>query len=156
MGKLVHGFASRGKQDATYKSWVSMHHRCKETSQDFPNYGARGISVCARWDLFENFLADMGERPDGMSLDRINNDGNYEPGNCRWITHAGQCNNRRSTHLVTFNGETRSLSEWSRHLGMSKHGIQLRLRKGWTLEQALSTPKLRQGAYRNGSGGRSP
>ena len=80
-----------------YMSWASMHGRCSNpnNTKDWPNYGGRGISVCGRWRRFQNFFADMGERPVGLSLDRINNDGNYEPSNCRWATRLEQNHNRR-------------------------------------------------------------
>ncbi len=78
-----------------YMIWNAMHQRCKnEKVRSYRWYGARGISVCERWNSFDNFLIDMGFRPEGMTLDRINNDGNYEPGNCRWVTHKENCNNR--------------------------------------------------------------
>lgn len=78
-----------------YKVWSAIHQRCKNPkSTAYKYYGERGISVCERWNKFENFLEDMGERPEGMTLDRIDNDGNYEPSNCRWVTHQVNCNNR--------------------------------------------------------------
>ena len=84
----------------TYKSWQSMKERCyNSNSISYKNYGAIGIEVCERWMVFENFLADMGERPEGMTLDRIDNDGNYEPINCRWATYIQQSRNRKTTRL---------------------------------------------------------
>ncbi len=98
-----------------------MWDRCTRTGHPaFAQYGGRGITVCARWKRFENFLADMGERPAGMTLDRYpNHDGNYEFGNCRWATPREQGNNTRANRVLTVNGESRTLTEWARLRGMS-------------------------------------
>lgn len=94
--KYVHGHTRAGWMSRTYQAWVSMRERCgNQTRRGYKNWGGRGISVCERWLTFANFLADMGERPDGKSLDRVNNDGNYEPNNCRWATASEQALNRR-------------------------------------------------------------
>ena len=93
---VKHGHASPGLRTPTYMVWGSMIQRCTNPNNSgWPDYGARGISVCERWLTFENFLADMGERPDGLSIDRVDNNGNYEPGNCRWATASQQQRNRR-------------------------------------------------------------
>jgi hypothetical protein len=92
----THGHAGAQKRSPEYQSWTSMLARVRATTgRRYRDYGAGGITVCERWLVFENFLADMGPRPAGTSIDRINNDGNYEPGNCRWATDSQQVANRR-------------------------------------------------------------
>lgn len=100
-----HGHASGGCLTPTFRSWSAMHTRCYNPRyDDYPSYGGRGITVCTRWsgkDGFQNFLADMGERPNGTSIDRFpDNDGNYEPGNCRWATRSQQMRNTRASRLT--------------------------------------------------------
>lgn len=91
-----HGHNKKGQQTSTYRSWISMLHRCRgKNYSDFYRYGGRGITVCERWSKFENFLIDMGERPNGKTLDRINVNGNYEPNNCRWATLSEQQRNKQ-------------------------------------------------------------
>ncbi len=134
---------SRGKSDndnkATpeYNAWLSMKTRCANpNNQDFHNYGGRGIRVCDRWlSAFEYFLADMGPRPSGMSLDRIDPDGNYEPSNCRWATAKEQA---RNTRLSKRYGA--ALSELGERYGLTSQQVGKRLRRGWDLEKALTTP----------------
>lgn len=124
----------------TFRTWCQMRWRCSvATHPDYQRYGARGISVCERWSDFNNFLADMGERPEGMTIDRINVDDNYEPTNCRWANPKEQARNRRSSRMLTFNGETKSLAEWAEYLCIERKCLQMRL-KTWTLERALNEP----------------
>jgi hypothetical protein len=135
---LQHGLS----YTSTHAVWASMKSRCTNRNQRcYPRYGGRGISVCERWLSFVNFYADMGDKPDGMSLDRIDPNGNYEPSNCRWATKYTQANNTRTNRFLHFNGETRSVADWGRHLGISAKAISDRINKHkWTVERALSTP----------------
>ncbi len=126
-----------------YRAWVSMRRRCYAPKDiSYPRYGALGIRVCDRWlHSFENFFADMGERPGpGYSLDRIDSKADYSPENCRWATAATQAQNRRSSCLLTFQGKTQTVSQWSRELGISGTCIHTRLKKGWATEKVLSLP----------------
>lgn len=129
------------KERATYQSWWGMVQRCtNEDHHSFEDYGARGIGVCVRWFEFKNFLKDMGERPEGKTLDRINGDRGYTPKNCRWADSETQNSNRRSTHWITFRGERLSLKQWARRLGMYDCTLQHRLDiHGWSIERALTT-----------------
>lgn len=123
-------------------SYNSMINRCcNEKDNYYKNYGGRGIKVCDRWQKsFEDFLSDMGKRPEGFSLDRIINDGNYEPNNCRWASAIEQANNRKTNRFVNFNGKTQTISQWSRELGISKSVIKDRLNRGLSNEEALTPP----------------
>lgn len=129
------------KHTAEYRSWQAMKDRCSnQNTISFPNYGGRGISVCERWlHSFENFFADMGKRPSAKhSIERVNNNGNYEPGNCMWATKTAQARNTRRTHRLTFNGQTKSLTEWAQEIGITRAALRNRLKKGWSVERALS------------------
>jgi len=125
-----------------YGIWRRMHERCTNPKdRSFRHYGGRGIDVCARWDDFAAFLKDMGESPSrAHSIDRINNDGNYEPGNCRWATAAEQARNTRQNVFLTFSGKTQCMSDWARELGVPVPTLHNRLSRGWSPERALSTP----------------
>jgi hypothetical protein len=126
-----------------HKAWRSMKHRCANPrSGRYDRYGARGITVCQRWrESFESFYADMGSRPSpDHSIDRINNDGNYEPGNCRWATTAEQNRNRSDNVRLSFDGREMTASEWARELCINRRTLYLRLSTGWTIENALTRP----------------
>jgi hypothetical protein len=138
---VKHGHAKKGARTPTYLTWADMLKRCEnETATHFASYGGRGIKVCDRWHDFAHFLADMGERPTGMSIDRINNDGNYEPGNCRWASDTEQANNKTTSHLVTAGGETKTVAMWARSQGLPREVIRGRLRLGWEPNRAVFTP----------------
>jgi len=125
----------------TYRSWRSMTDRC--ANPNTPNYylyGGRGILVCAEWKSFESFLRDMGERPKGTSLDRIDSDGPYTSENCRWATANQQQRNKRNNHLLTVDGETRCIAEWAEIKGIQKVTIKARIRSGWSHREAVLTP----------------
>lgn len=127
-------------------AWCNMRGRCENpTDLAYSRYGGRGIKVCERWHIFENFLADMGKRPTAHhSLDRIDNDGDYCPENCRWATRRQQTNNRRGNRILTHNGESLTVSQWSRKLGIKTATIISRLNiHGWSVEKTLSTPVRR-------------
>jgi len=139
--RKTHGHWTGNHATKTYTVWVAMKARCRcPTSHNYPRYGARGISVCSQWDDFAAFLADMGEAPPGMSLERIDNDGNYEPANCRWASPLEQGRNRSTNRPLTLNGTTLCLIEWAEQLGINAATIAMRKTKGWSDERALTTP----------------
>lgn len=131
-----------GSKTREFKIWAAMRRRCsnlRDTS--FQKYGGRGVKVCERWESFENFYADMGPRPSpAHSVERIDNSGNYEPGNCRWATPQEQGVNTRQNVRLTFGGKTMTMGEWARAVGLSSSCLSGRLKKGWSLESALTTP----------------
>lgn len=99
----------------TYRIWQAMRNRCRNTNMaGWQNYGGRGIRVCERWSSFENFLSDMGESPPGHEIDRIDNNGIYEPNNCRWATREQQSRNKRSNRIISFNGQSKCMKDWAR------------------------------------------
>jgi hypothetical protein len=122
--------------------WVGIKRRCTNPKRsEFSYYGGRGISMCEEWmHSFDAFYRDMGPRPSSAhSIDRINNDGNYEPGNCRWATRSEQQrNSRRDIRLISCNGKSMTLAEWSNHTGLKLEAIRGRLRRRWPIEKALS------------------
>lgn len=128
----------------TYSSWHQMLQRCKNPNNSrYHQYGGRGIKVCEQWERFENFFADMGFVPQGMSIDRINNDGNYEPGNCRWATSFEQSNNMKNNVRLKFNGETKTVSEIAKITGIKKVTIYTRFKRGWPLHKLFDSPKCK-------------
>jgi hypothetical protein len=136
-----------GGRTAEYGIWKGMRQRCTNpTVRDYHRYGGRGIEVCERWESFTAFLADVGPRPGpGYSLDRIDNDGDYEPGNVRWATAKEQQRNTDRVRRFTYQGETLTLPEWAERVGMPAALIGRRVWSGWSVEAALTTPPLRRG-----------
>lgn len=137
----THGYSST----PTHTSWAGMKQRCFDpNATSYPRYGACGITVCDRWvNSFENFLADMGERPDGYSLDRIDPEKNYEPGNCRWATDEEQANNKKNNRRIDMNGRLVTVAEASRLTGIPGHILYRRVSKGWSDFDVVSIPVLR-------------
>lgn len=134
----------------TYRCWLDMKQRCNNPrSQQYKNYGARGISVCDRWmESFDNFLLDMGEKPIALTIDRIDNSKGYSPDNCRWATKRDQSRNQRTTVLITFNGLTMCRRDWAKKTGLHETTIQYRMNAGWDIEDCLSTKKFTNGNNR--------
>lgn len=125
-----------------YRVWDELQRRClNPRHQNFSSYGGRGITVCARWDSFENFYADMGPRPSpAHSIDRIDNNRGYYPSNCQWATAAEQNRNRRDNSWVIFLGKRIILRDAARLLGVSKSALYMRVNRGMTPQQAVDTP----------------
>lgn len=125
----------------TYLSWQRMKTRCfNQNSVDYARYGGRGITVCDRWLQFENFLEDMGARPDGLQLDRIDNNGNYEPSNCRWVSKKENARNRSSCVFIVIEGKRLTVTEWADITGVNAEAIQQRIKRGWDPVSAATEP----------------
>ena len=119
----------------TYRIWQGMKQRCFNNNNLF--YGGRGISVCERWKVFDNFLADMGLCPDGLTSERIDNNGNYEPDNCKWATYTEQLNNRRNNVVLHYKGKSQTISQWAKELNIKESSVRHRIRKGMTHKESL-------------------
>lgn len=132
---VIHGYTN----SPTWVSWMLMRQRCTNPKhKSFAEYGGRGITICERWESFENFLADMGERPANHSLDRRDPNGNYAPDNCRWATSEEQANNKRTSRRYTYDGRTQTLAQWAREIGVSRQSLRYRLDNDFSIEEALT------------------
>lgn len=150
--KPIHGMRSgelyNGKRPRAYSAWVNLRQRCLNSRRpDFKNYGGRGqqgrrlgrgITFCREWESFEGFLADMGEPPEGMMLERINNDEDYCKANCKWATRAEQNLNKRNIKRYEFDGKSLTLGQWSKETGIGRLTLYKRLQAGKSIEQALN------------------
>lgn len=129
---------------AEYSSWVHMRKRCNDIGhKNYKNYGGRGIVVCDRWDVFENFYEDMGPRPPGATLDRIDNEIGYEVTNCRWADRRTQDRNKICNVWMEYKGERKVVADWAVELGVPKHRIYSRLKLGWDIHDIINTPAHR-------------
>ena len=137
-----HGFAG-GKRSSEYQAWADMKARCDNPNHNkFADYGARGITVCARWYSFKAFIADMGMRPaKGFSIERLNNEGNYSKENCAWVTRHAQHRNTRQTIKIEIDGVSKCLKDWCVEYGMIYSTVKQRIyRHKWDYIRALTTP----------------
>lgn len=140
-GQQAHNKRHGLSHTRTHNCWMQMKRRCYDTKGNrYQYYGGRGITVCERWIVFENFLSDMGTCPEGQSLDRINVDGNYEPSNCRWATNMQQGEHRSNAIKLSFKGKTQHIGAWAREVGIPAKILYKRVTRGWTPEQILTIP----------------
>lgn len=146
---VKHGDRPKGKKVRLYNIWSHMCERCNNPNFiHFRQYGGRGISVCSEWlESYESFKkwALANGYQDGLTLDRIDNNGDYTPSNCRWATPKEQANNRRTNRMLTYNGEIHNIEGWCYITGLPRHIVDGRLRRGWSVEKTLSTPVLTKG-----------
>lgn len=135
---VTHGMS----KTRTYIIWQHMKARClRKTHPRYADWGGRGIKICEHWMVFENFYADMGEAKPGMTIDRIDNNGNYEPLNCKWSTIGEQNKNKRNTRKISANGQTKTINEWCKELGVNRSFICNRLLDGWSESDTINRPK---------------
>lgn len=140
-----HGHTCGGKITPEFRAWKHLIERCTDPkNKQFKDYGGRGITVCGEWkESFAKFLADVGRKPIGATIDRIDNSKGYQPGNCRWVTSSRNNRNKRNNRLVTLDGKTMCCADWADEFGISQGTLHYRLKAGWSVEQALTTPVQR-------------
>lgn len=150
VGNFKHGATTQFTKSPEYISWCHMRDRCRNpNNKRFSRYGGRGISVCERWNDFSMFLLDMGKRPSSQyTLDRNDNDGSYEPRNCRWATRAEQNNNQSHTRVLDAFGRALSVSAWAREIGITRESLRDRLERGIPIEAALTRSPVGHGYRR--------
>jgi hypothetical protein len=138
------------RQSGAYSSWAAMKSRCSNPKNvGYSRYGGIGVTVCERWQNFENFLSDMGPRPPGHTIDRIDGSGNYEPGNCRWASRQRQSENRPGfCKDITHNGITDTISGWARRIDCDREALSGRIESGWPIREALTEPFSSHTPYR--------
>lgn len=136
-------FTTHGKSKTPeFESWTSMRNRCLNSkNKAYKNYGGRGVEVCDRWNKFENFIKDMGCRPYGYEIERKNNDGNYEPSNCKWATIKEQGNNRRTNVFIEFKGSRKTIAQWCDELGLNRKRVYQRLKNGFSVSDSFNPIK---------------
>jgi hypothetical protein len=139
--KTKHGHSRVANRSPEYEIWTTMKQRCENPNMHkYPSYGGRGITVCKEWQDFSVFLADMGPRPEGCSVERIDNSKGYGKDNCRWASRKDQQRNLRTNRLIEFNGRTQCITAWAEELGMNVGTLRGRLKEGWSVEKALTYP----------------
>lgn len=150
MGARIHGEGYYPNRTQEYEIWAGIKKRCLDPKcRAYPAYGGRGIQLCDRWRVYENFLADMGRRPGPeYSIERRDNNGPYDPNNCYWATRTQQSRNRRDNKLLKYKGQTYVQAELVEKFGLIRERFAARLKRGWTVEEAVDTPFLGQGGAR--------
>lgn len=127
-----------------FRIWAGILQRCNNpNNHDYKYYGGRGITVCSEWESFEQFYKDMGSKPRGFTLDRINNNGNYKSENCKWASRKEQANNTRRNRPILYNGEIKPISHWVKELGLSSHTVYRRLNKGYNIDEVFYKGNLK-------------
>lgn len=136
------------KDKREYSIWKAMRNRCNNKNcSSYPNYGGRGINVCKRWDDFNLFYSDMGISPHGFTIERINNNDNYNPSNCKWASRKEQANNKRNNRIIVINGISKTLTEWAEYANIGIGAIKWRLKHGFPAEDLIK-PKHQIIRYR--------
>lgn len=142
-----HGFARRGKHELEWDRWMAMLARCyNKNASNYARYGGRGIRVCDKWrKCFADFFLDIGNCPSrDHTLERIDNNGHYEPGNVRWATRSEQQNNRRTNHFITHEGKTMTVTQWARFAGINERTFHNRIKMKWPIDEALRSPATKK------------